>query len=224
MIVSTVIPFVFCALILFVYTTRVGWFGRESTKLRRQSTQVILLVFYLVLPSVSTVIFLTFQCDRDFGIPGVSFLIVDYSIRCDGARYEFMWYYSIAAIIVYPVGVSSNVTRNYDIELFHVEGPFRQVNLAYLIALTQTARGRRAKHIAEDDEIDKDDTEDADESASSMAFLFDAYRPECWYWEVVDSVRRCALTGAFDHRLHKCRACERLFCVATDRPSRIFSK
>ena len=120
MIVSTVAPFVFCALILFVYkyTTRVGWFGRESTKLRRQSTQVILLVFYLVLPSISTVIFLTFQCDRDFGIPGVSFLIVDYSIRCDGARYEFMWYYSIAAIVVYPVGVSSNEKRNYDIELF----------------------------------------------------------------------------------------------------------
>ena len=48
----------------------------------------------------------------------MSFLIVDYSIRCDGARYEFMWYYSIAAIVVYPVGVSSNEKRNYDIELF----------------------------------------------------------------------------------------------------------
>ena len=89
--------------------------------------------------------------------------------------------------------------------------------------LTQSARGRRAVHISEDDEIEKKenkDTEDADEGA----FLFDAYRPECWYWEVVDSVRRCALTGAFDHRLHKCRAFERLFCVAADRSSRVFPK
>jgi len=36
---------------------------------------------------------------------------------------------------------------------------------------------------------------DNDQSVAHLDFLFGAYEPRCWYWEVVESVRRLALTG-----------------------------
>jgi hypothetical protein len=37
------------------------------------------------------------------------------------------------------------------------------------------------------------------ESVSSLSFLFVAYKPEVWWWEVFECVRRLLLTGKYNH-------------------------
>ena len=69
-----------------------------------QPYALLLLLTYCVFPAVSQTIFQVFSCDSDFD-DGQSFLRLDYSIKCQGPTYNFFFYYAIAMIFVYPIGV-----------------------------------------------------------------------------------------------------------------------
>ena len=64
---------------------------------------MILIVAYLVLPTVSTMIIGLFPCDDLLN--GEVFLRADYSISCLAADREGMEVFAIVAVAVYPVGI-----------------------------------------------------------------------------------------------------------------------
>ena len=100
---------------------------------------------------MTTLVFATFNCDKDFGLENTSFLVVDYAQRCEGVSYRSLRAYAILCIVIYPIGI----------------------NLLYAALLmhyrTKIRKGAGAEHVG---------------------FLFATYKPEYFYWEIIDNARR----------------------------------
>ena len=154
---ATVFPLV---LIGILVTT-----GLTIVKLRARCFTFALAISYVVLPTVTTIIFGAFPCDVFvYGSETESFLRADYSISCEDASYQTFKVYGGLMILLIPVGI-----------------PF-----TYAVILW-----RRKEKIKKDIE-----EREKDEALMTVAFLFDSYKPEYWYFEIFETCRRLALTGA----------------------------
>ena len=106
LIFSTTAPIVIGMVVFASSFARVRILHHDKKHCNRQAWNAFLVMVYLVLPSVSTVIFLTFQCDSYFGVDNATFLIADYTVLCSGHHYDAMRFYAFIAIAAYPIGVS----------------------------------------------------------------------------------------------------------------------
>lgn len=134
-----------------------------------------LVLTFLVFPSVSGKIFRTFSCDELDN--GKSYLRADYSIDCDSNEYSFGIYWAILMIFIYPVGI-----------------PLLYFCLLYS-KRNELNPDIDEKVEAEELEALKLEMREENDSLASISFLFDAYEPQLWWWEVLECVRRLLLTG-----------------------------
>ena len=64
---------------------------------------MLLLLTFCVFPTVSQIIFQTYNCDANFD--DGAYLRLDYTIDCDTSIHRFFLFYATIMIFVYPVGV-----------------------------------------------------------------------------------------------------------------------
>jgi hypothetical protein len=187
LLIMTLAPFVILLLLysLYLLQTRASCLlrgggdeeeERENLKKKRHKIvssylTVALMFLSFILPGICISIFQTFVCvdldSRDLVSDSQKYLSADYSISCTSERYLWGYSYAIAMVFVYPVGV-----------------PLFYFYLMY-----------RKRHIL----LHRDEAEISEEDLSSiepLAFLFDDYSPEFWYWEIIETFRKVSLTGA----------------------------
>jgi hypothetical protein len=123
---------------------------------------------FLVLIGTSTTLFYFLKCQEfDEVDPPQSFLIKDYSIDCNSDRYAIYKVYAIGMICVYPVGIP----------------------LLYLSLLL------RHRDTLSDPGMIAIDEANGYASTGHLLFLTDPYKPEAYYFEVPESVRRLLLAS-----------------------------
>ncbi|CAM9625594.1 unnamed protein product, partial [Ectocarpus fasciculatus] len=126
---------------------------------------VYLFTSYMVLPGVAVYIFGTFNC-HDIDDEG-SYLRADYSISCASDRYYFGTLWAAGMAFVYCLGV-----------------PMTYLSLLRKRKHTLIARGN-PESCTKLDLL----------KITPLTFLFSAYEPQFWYWEVIETFRRLILTG-----------------------------
>jgi hypothetical protein len=97
----------------------------------------------------------------------------DYSISCESERYAFGYYWSVVMILVYPIGCP--LLFAYFIFSYH----------------------RDQRHRSED-KSNKGTDPSLDQPISSfeaIQFLCSAYKPQFWWWEILETAQRLLLTG-----------------------------
>jgi hypothetical protein len=82
----------------------------QLNKSRNRYLNIFLYLTYLVLPSVTTTIFRTFLCTNidprnEDSEQSDRYLTADMSISCEDPNYYTAWYYALAMIAVYPIGI-----------------------------------------------------------------------------------------------------------------------
>jgi hypothetical protein len=156
---------------------------------------------YLVLPSVATTIFQTFLCtnvdprgeDND---KYDTYLIADMSISCTSDYYYKGVWYAVAMLLVYVVGIP---LMYYLLLYYNREELMHRDDVETTRdAATQTNEGRAAlvsskSYAAEALEAAK--PKKLSPAVKQLSFLWDAYEPQFWYWEVVETTRRLVLTA-----------------------------
>ena len=142
-----------------------------------------LILTFLLLPSVSVKIFTTFACDEFDGDYG-SFLKADYSIDCGSDEHALFWWYAVAMIFCYPIGIP---LMYYGLlrKVKHLLDPGQMDGR--VIADTEELRLEKALEIRKSNENNP--------SLKRLAFLYQAYEPWCWWFEIVETLRKLALTG-----------------------------
>ncbi|CAM9648873.1 unnamed protein product [Ectocarpus sp. 12 AP-2014] len=149
-----------------------GLFARHTT--------VVLIVLYLVYTQISTVVFQAFSCE-DLPEIGKSYLRADFRIECDTQRHTLYKAYAGVMVCIYPLGIPA-------VFLYFLVRQRSRINPPTDEALKQRRGGR---HVAEQ----KMSVREKDQSIAPTSFLWSAYFPKCYYYEVLECIRRLLLTG-----------------------------
>jgi hypothetical protein len=140
---------------------------RQDPRIRRRYYQYFLYLTYLVLPSVTTVIFGMFPCQNvDTQEEDQYYLRNDLSISCSSERYTTGVTIAAFMIVVYPFGIPA----------FYFWQLFLHRDL-----IRYRSDGNNGGRIAD--------------VAAKYGFLYESYEPRFWYWESVEAIRRIVLTG-----------------------------
>jgi hypothetical protein len=132
------------------------------------ASYLFLMLTFLVLVSTSTTLFHFLKCQEfDEVDPPQSYLSKDLSIDCNGDRYKAFLVYAFGMIIIYPIGI-----------------PF-----FYLILL------RKQRAILSDPVKVEQEEADGSPNTGHLMFLTDPYKPEAYYFESVECVRRLLLAS-----------------------------
>ena len=107
LVMQTAAPVFVTLLLVAVYAVRTRLFGFDHAVCRHTCTKWFLIMCFVILPSVSTTICSTFQCDAGFGDDAeYSFLVADYRVSCRSASYRrVMVPFALLCFAIYPVGV-----------------------------------------------------------------------------------------------------------------------
>ncbi len=148
--------------------------GRKKKKkmheVKHMWISLLFLLSYLTYPGASISIFTMLSpCDN---IEDKSFFKADYSIRCDSRAYPGWRYYAGGMSLVYPLGVP----LLYGILLFKAR---RKIN---------PSEGEDIKEKLELREANKGEIK-------LISFLWVAYTPDCWWFEIWECARRLLMTG-----------------------------
>ena len=169
---------------------------------------------YLVLPSVTTTISQMFVCTdvdpaREDPEQEDWFLTADMSISCTSDYFYGGVAYACIMILVYPVGVTSL----YFALLYERRGELVTRNDPGSAEIISEKDSMVSRPTDADADADADaDTDATDErysgavdsqhagrrtsaTAARISFLWQAYKPAYWYWEIVETSRRLMLTA-----------------------------
>ncbi|CBJ26637.1 adhesin-like protein [Ectocarpus siliculosus] len=136
-------------------------------------TTMMLIILYLVYTQVSTVVFQAFACE-DFPEIGKSFLRADFRIECDTPKHDN---YKIYAAVMICISFWYFLTRQRS-----------RINPPTDKGL-KDQRGR--KHVVDE----KMNQRRTDRAIAPTSFLWNAYYPNRYYYEVFECMRRLLLTG-----------------------------
>jgi len=130
---------------------------------------VFLALTFVVFVATSTVIFNYFKCrsfpEAEHGKE--SYLYKDYSVDCNSSRYKMFLWYAIAMILIYPVGI-----------------PLLYVSLLF-----------NHREILRNSEAMFREASNGYPTTGHLLFLTSAYKPEYYYFEVLECVRRLFLAS-----------------------------
>ena len=200
LILQTSVPISLVILMLAIFIFHMVAIRRRSAEQKSEIITRYLTVFflltYLVLPSVTTTIFGAFNCrtvDPDNVLPATPrYLRNDLSISCTSSRYYFGVCWAVVMIFVYPIGITSMY--------------------AYVLYINREDIINQVEPSDSDDSVLLKGEESAravcPPSTSStrtglmryvthkeIQFLHSAYEGKCWYWEIVETIRRLLLTA-----------------------------
>jgi hypothetical protein len=218
MMLTTLVPILFSILLVISFFMEYIWKRREilanfnhsiseKTVLFNQIKNKYLNYFfyltYAVLPSVTTTIFQMFKC-TNINPTGESsavisesdvYLTADMEISCDSDYYYQGVKFALIMIIVYPIGIPVLYTvllyinrkeiMERDIENFDVyDEPQRNPMF--------DNNENKSKEMKE---TTKPKQKELSNETMRLQFLWESYKPSCWYWEVVETGRRLFLTA-----------------------------
>lgn len=207
---TTTFPVALAILLIAGYNVRKLLMTSNDTRsfhirTRRVCTECILLMIHFMLPAASTATFLSLVClDYDFGHERnpKSYMRVAPAISCSSNTFaNFIVPWSLTCIFIYPVGVPAsymilllryrtilNPTRTSGND--ECKKQSNSASLRNVLALCTGAQHQleqlRVVHIAE---------MDAYSFVRAYQFLWIDYRPELYYFEVVEILRRLILTA-----------------------------
>ena len=182
LVVATVLPLVVTGLIWVTYALHV-WIVQLGVERRVVTKAIYFYVFlfftYLIFPGVTTIIFRSFGCDNvdpdDVDSSEDNYYLrSDYSISCSSDRYVFGVSWAAAMLLVYPVGIPALYM-------------YLLYTARYAISHRDDASeaAGNSKHFNGDIFSSSDDGSASKEVLFPLRFLFEYYRPEFWYWEVL---------------------------------------
>lgn len=229
------------------HNRRRGAKRRKFNQLFNKYFKYFLYLAYMVLPSVSTIIFQMFPCvdvdpaNEDTGMSDL-FLRADMSISCSSDYYYSGVAYATLMILVYPVGIPGlyllllfrrrDLIRSRSVECAHDEDDdgdgdgdkepeasvddINENNEAIHESSASTNTGTDGDSISGSDAGPVSDGVARDRSVSQssgssrsasggklgihpdiafFSFLWISYRPEFWFWELIETSRRVVLTA-----------------------------
>jgi hypothetical protein len=154
----------------------------KAARLKDTMTSAVITFLLVVYPAVSRKCIAYFQCDSDF-YDDRSFLISDYHIECWKGAHLSMSPYAYVMVILYPIGLPLVlllilVRANSKHELFQMEES-NSSKIQYVVKIgpefpVPTLKGARL-----------------------MGGLYIGYEDECYYYEIIDMMRRLLLTSGF---------------------------
>lgn len=181
------IPCMCAAILMCTYTVQRKLHG-SLTALQNAKSYASGCVF-LIYPSVCNAVFAAYQCrELVAGAPSVSGVLeADDRILCTSYNMELLRLISMVVIILFCVGVPLgsgiflvHMARGH----FHIDS---DLNAAVIVRL------------AADFEVDANVADyvlrDVTTMGQSLNFLLDAYTFRCYYWEVLDLLRKLLLIG-----------------------------
>ena len=197
--VTTLIPLIGFAILYIVCQLNILYLGVTviDEKQREESVRIVKLRYFsifliitsLILPPISTTILNTFYCmnvdpnNEDFnsGVKASShnLMLQDYSIDCETSAYYVVGrIWTITMLLVYPIGIPY-------LYYYLLRENRIIIEARHEFALTKTAilihdkkMNLRKKRM---------------QAIDGLNFIFIAYNPKLWYWEVVEITRRIML-------------------------------
>ena len=177
MISTTISPIVASLLWLLCFLTASSIAAYRGTdtkevKVKRSNfyAYYFLLLTFCVLIGTSSSVMHFFKC-HEFVLPGGEnsemYLYKDYSIDCNSNRYQKMVPFAITMIIIYPIGIP----------------------LLYFVLLWEHRR------VLSNEEKMKEEAEDHFPTTGHILFLVEAYKYECYWFELLECVRRLLLAA-----------------------------
>lgn len=225
LLVATLGPLVFVAMLATTYSIACAKYRRFSldevgvVKIRQRHLSILLLAAFLIYSSVSTTVFETFDCDKLDD--GVDYLRADYRLHCTSTKHRIFMAYAVIMIMVYPVGIPCSLgvwlfkhrhaLTSMGSEpdsvscMLNLEGNIRpeKVPTSFSFALRDHSTehdhvgGTDGAHAGRPDlkrELSSTST-DASLELEPFADLWEPYKPNRYYWEIVEFSRRVLLTG-----------------------------
>jgi hypothetical protein len=173
---------------------------------------------YLVFPSVSTTIFQTFLCtdidpSHSYTSSGDFYLTSDMTISCSSSYYYNWRLYAILMIFVYPVGIPvlyASLLWSVRKEISSRPSAHLRRKLLREAALASSTHATHLDNSYDSPSSPKSDRnhlreelhllEEKDDhvysaAAKRLSFLWEAYEPQYWYWELIETTRRLILTA-----------------------------
>jgi hypothetical protein len=181
--ITTVIPLVLAAALICLHIK----FGRSEE--RQGGTNVFFLILlnlmYILLPSVSSVILMTFKCDHFQG-NDTSYLQVDYRLVCaasnDKSAERLFWEaYAGIMIFVFPLGIPLAFLILLYRKRYELCPAMKGKNRWWVFTPQPGEGGGRL--------------EEDEKRISHLEFLYQAYSPQYFWFEVVECVRRLMLSS-----------------------------
>lgn len=172
---SALVPMAVIAILLVGVTVHADW-NELNPKIRRSRCEyIVIMVAYVVLPSVSLTMFRLFLCEPFED--GKSFLIADLELQCYTSKWASVAVFAGFMIALYPVGIP----------------------LCFLVLLQRNRKAIVAHMQAKSSFIIDDQVghtlKKLPPSIAPFEFLFWSYRAECFRAEVYECVRRLVLAS-----------------------------
>jgi hypothetical protein len=192
----TLIPLVVFVILvlLFKYHTKKGHTEKANKYFSR-----FLICTFIVLPALSTRVLTTYACktfDDDYG----SYMVADYSIRCDsspsesydtGSDYKTFLVYNTVFLFLFVFGIPCFYFQQLWTNR-HLLDPGQHKYMKHQLEanIKCTPEDALAWALARREENEKENP-----SLARLKFLYEAYEPSCFLFEVIECIRRLLLTG-----------------------------
>jgi len=165
----------------------------------------LLILAYIVFPSVSMTVFQAWGCDSDFD--SGRYLRVDYNIDCDSPEHVSYQRYAAFMVAVYPIGVPllfavllymarNRISPSDDIIDGDGRGAIRRSSLtaerAQLSIITSNRADGAKLALREEAQVRHRDNND---TIKRTKFLWGMYKPKYWWFELAMSAHRLALSS-----------------------------
>jgi len=180
----TAIPLLLAGIAMICYKILERRKDDSTVDLQNRIFSSILLGTFLILPTMSVKIFSTFACkefDRGFG----KFLKVDFSINCDSVEHSTYKLYAYLMILMYPIGIP--VLYYY---LLNKARKFLDPGQRKFASQLKGVAAGRKKALKERKKYEKLHPE-----VLALSFLYEAYEPQYYWFEVFETLRKLVLTG-----------------------------
>jgi hypothetical protein len=181
LVIYTAVPAILGLVMVLLYFR---W--RASGEIGKANTVFSWFLFmtFLVLPSVSTKIFTTFACKTfasDYGV----YLKADYSIDCNSTQHVVYMLYAAACVVIYPVGIPVMYYK-----LLHKQRAMLDPGQDSMSKEEGSQEDGLKKALERRSEL-----EDEHPAVMALSFLYSNYKPNRYYFEVVETGRKLMLTG-----------------------------
>ena len=187
----TVGPFILIIAILILVSIRVRISKRLNPsnpsytykERNNDRKRLIIIVGFIFFSPASVKVFQTFVCDEFED--GSRTLVADSSVDCDTNKHLFFTLYSTCMLFIYPIGIPMYYFRN----LYRVR---RLINPPTSAVATEDEAVLISDRVLRKGKIK---VRGGYKNIQKIAFLYQSYIPEMWFFEVVECFRRLFLTA-----------------------------
>lgn len=211
---ATIFPIAATGILLCVYQVMKQVWGKSGleklTTLKDQMMTGLIILITLIYPSVSKKCIAFFQCDDDF-FDGRTFLRSDYRIECWKSGHASMTPYASVMVVVSSLVIDMNFVENLPFTFIFLCTSCFQCTQLYpiglpLLLLIMLVRANSKNELFQIDHsgripvtirIGPEFPLPTVNGSRLMGVLYIGYEDECYYYEILDMMRRLLLTSGF---------------------------